>query len=180
MPLSTGLHPRAVLPVLILSDTHGQVDPRVLALASASQAVVHGGDIGSSAVLFALRETGVPLIAVRGNNDLPERWPDGTAGLQALPDTAELPLPGGILTVTHGHQHNPVGARHRLLRERFPDARAIVYGHSHRLVCDLDRPPWVLNPGAAGRTRTYGGPSCILLHVQGADWRVEPLRFTKL
>jgi hypothetical protein len=38
----------------------------------------------------------------------------------------------------------------------------------------------VLNPGAAGRTRTYGGPSCLLLIAGETDWKVEVHRFAFL
>jgi predicted phosphodiesterase len=86
-------------------------------------------------------------------------------------------LPGGSLAVVHGHKvwdcHDP----HKRLRNLFPQARAIVYGHSHIRVCDLDSRPWVLNPGAAGRVRTHGGASCLVLHVNGDAWHVETLRF---
>ncbi|MFM1890995.1 MAG: hypothetical protein RLZ44_72, partial [Pseudomonadota bacterium] len=41
----------------------------------------------------------------------------------------------------------------------------------------LDAIPWVLNPGAAGRSRTFGGPSCLLLHAGARVWRVETHRF---
>jgi putative phosphoesterase len=163
--------------VLILADTHGHLDPRVLQLAQGCAWVLHAGDVGAATVLQALAQAGRELIAVRGNNDQPGKWPDG--GPPTLPAEAYLELPGGRIVVVHGHQENPVAARHEKLRQRFPQARAIVYGHSHRLVCDLEHKPWVLNPGAAGRARTYGGPSCILLHIRGRSWRVEPVRFPK-
>jgi hypothetical protein len=44
----------------------------------------------------------------------------------------------------------------------------------------MDTVPWVLNPGAAGRTRTYGGPSCLLLIAGETDWKVEVHRFAFL
>jgi predicted phosphodiesterase len=63
------------------------------------------------------------------------------------------------------------------LRQRHPDARLIVYGHSHRLCCDLDAQPWVVNPGAAGRARTFGGASCLVLRIQDNGWHIEAYRF---
>ena len=70
--------------------------------------------------------------------------------LASIPWEARLPLPGGLLVVVHGHRV-PAADRHARLRALYPQARAIVYGHSHRLVVDRDASPWVLNPGAAGR-----------------------------
>ncbi len=168
----------AVTRICILSDTHGTLDPRVAAAAADCDIALHGGDIGNAAVLEQLKTRGSQVIAVTGNNDTPDKWPphDG-AVLATLPDKAQLDLPGGRVVVEHGHGVNPAKHRHQKLRSRYPDARAIVYGHSHRLTCDLDL-PWVLNPGAAGRSRTYGGPSCLILSVGQRRWRVAALRFS--
>jgi len=164
--------------VCLLSDSHGVLDPRVLAEAARCQLVVHGGDIGDPAVLAALRAAGPEVLAVRGNNDLPGKWPaDQHACLAALPEQLQVPLPGGVLAVEHGHRVNPAARRHARLRHRHPDARAILYGHSHRLVVDRDAAPWVLNPGAAGRARTFGGPACLLLEAGEHHWRITVRRF---
>jgi len=163
--------------VLLVADSHGMIDPRILDLAAWSALIVHAGDLGAPSVLEELASSGRPVLAVRGNNDRPDVWRENGGEALHLPETAEIALPGGTLAAIHGHQHNPVGSRHEQLRKRFAKARAIVYGHSHRLVCDLDRKPWVLNPGACGRTRTYGGPSCILLQAEGSTWHAEARRF---
>ena len=169
----------APLQVALLSDTHGVLDARIAARVADCDYAVHAGDIGNSAVLNALRPRTCQVIAVRGNNDIPAKWPrDDRLLLQTLPETARLELPGGSLAVVHGHRAGSVRDRHERLRRQFPHARAIIYGHSHRLVCDQDAPIWVLNPGAAGHARTYGGPSCLILHVATRRWRVETLRFT--
>jgi putative phosphoesterase len=159
--------------VCILSDSHGVLDERILAAASKADLVVHAGDIGSGAVLDALAAVCPDVVAVLGNNDIPEKWPDGDGQrLLRLPEQARIALPGGILAVEHGHRVNPVAQRHHKLRQRHPGARAIVYGHSHRLVIDQSDTPWVLNPGAAGRSRTFGGASCLLLRAGKRDWRL--------
>ncbi|WP_414717181.1 metallophosphoesterase family protein [Tahibacter sp.] len=85
-------------------------------------------------------------------------------------------MPGGRLVVVHGDRWPPRG-RHAALRRAFPAARAVVYGHSHRLAVDVDAEPWILNPGAAGRARTYGGPSCLLLQASTREWRVVAQRY---
>ena len=114
------------------------------------------------------------IIAVVGNNDLPSKWPEQERGeLASLSDSAVLDLPGGRLAIEHGHRFNPVIQRHAKLRKRHPDVRAIVYGHSHRLSIDQEGHPWVLNPGAAGRSRTFGGPSCLVLIVSMRGWQVR-------
>jgi hypothetical protein len=166
-----------MLRVAVVSDTHGFTDPRVLDLVASCDLAVHGGDIGNAAVLSALQPRTGRVIAVTGNNDVSHKWPEDQRDLLAsLPEVAQVSLPGGLLVVTHGHCL-PARSRHRGLRKRFPQARAVVYGHSHRLVADRDGDPWILNPGAAGRARTFGGPSCMLLTVRPKRWELEVRRF---
>jgi hypothetical protein len=157
--------------VLLLADTHGVLDPRIAELAQDCALAVHAGDVGASAVLEAL--------AVRGNNDVPGKWLGPAADLLALPECIEVPLPGGTLVVEHGHRHSAT-RRHLRLRAAYPGARAVLYGHSHRLLQECAAAPWILNPGAAGRARTGGGPSCLLLDAGAAAWRVSVWQFPAL
>lgn len=164
--------------VCILSDTHGVLDDRILAEAARCDLVVHGGDIGCAHVLDALRAACAEVVAVLGNNDLPAKWPEQQrAELAALAEQVRIDLPGGVLAVEHGHRVNPAATRHDRLRARHADCRAVVYGHSHKLVVDRAARPWVLNPGAAGRSRTFGGPSCLVLEAGTRAWRLRTLRF---
>ncbi len=163
--------------VLLLADTHGELDPRIASLALDVDRVVHAGDVGSAGVLAALAAGGAAVLAVGGNNDVPAKWSaDEHALLRCLTTRIEVDLPGGRLVVVHGDAW-PARDRHTRLRRAFADARAVLYGHSHRLVIDTHASPWVLNPGAAGRVRTHGGPSCLLLTAAAGDWRIEPRRF---
>lgn len=166
--------------VAILADTHGWVDPRVVAIVAGCDLAVHVGDIGNAEVLTRLRPRRGSVWAVRGNNDRPVDWPILDLDLLAtIPAQVELELPGGILMVIHGHQ-TQARERHERLRRRFPRARVLAYGHSHRLVVDQTAEPWVINPGAAGRNRTFGGPTCLVLSAGEAEWRVAAHRFQPL
>jgi putative phosphoesterase len=159
--------------VALLADTHGSVDGRIADLVRACDCAVHAGDIGGRSVLAALQPLGGSVFAVRGNNDTPAKWAPGEhAALSRIAVSREIALPGGILVVVHGHQIRPAQARHGKLRARYHRARAVLYGHTHRRVCDLAAEPWILNPGAAGRSRTFGGPSCLVLVVSGTAWSV--------
>jgi putative phosphoesterase len=159
--------------VLIVSDTHGCIDARIAALASECDAVAHAGDVGSAAVLAAL---GPNLVAVRGNNDVAVKWQSADHDrLARLPLEALIELPGGHLAVVHGDRW-PAAGRHAALRRAFPAVRAVVYGHSHQLAVDDAAQPWILNPGAAGRARTNGGPSCLLLQAGARRWQVQVVR----
>ena len=92
-------------------------------------------------------------------------------------ERAEIDLPGGTLAIMHGHQW-PARVRHDRLRAYFADARAVVLGHSHRRVLDTQTTPWLINPGAAGKSRAYGGPSYVELIAQDHDWQITPHVFT--
>ena len=150
--------------VLLVADTHGPPDPRIVALAAGCDLVVHAGDVGPPSALAAF---GAPVRVARGNNDRGSDWPW----------QVELALPGGRLVAVHGHRHGPPARRHARLREAFPGARAVVYGHSHRQAVDTAGMPWVLNPGAGGRVRTFGGPGCLVLTATAHGWRIERHRF---
>lgn len=164
--------------VLLISDTHGALDGRIQALAREAELVVHAGDVGTAGVLERLRAACPRVIAVRGNNDVASKWaPADLSQLRMLEESVEIDLPGGVLAATHGDRF-AVPRRHASLRAAFPGARAVVYGHSHRLGVDDDEEPWVLNPGAAGRARTFGGPSALLLHASAKAWAVEAIRFS--
>lgn len=164
--------------VAIVSDTHGFIDPRIVRLIHDCDYAVHAGDVLSADVLDAMTPRSRTVLAVAGNNDVPAKWSRFEADrVEALPQVAQLELPGGLLVVEHGHRHGHHAPRHDLLRRAHPHARVIVYGHSHKLVIDQDATPWVLNPGAAGRVRTHGGPSCLVLNVERGHWSVETHRF---
>ena len=164
--------------VAVLSDTHGYVCPNVLEVASTCDIVVHAGDIGSARVLQRLQEVTGEVLAVRGNNDVPGLWAgDELEVLYAVPHVANLELPGGLLAVEHGHVHGPMSPDLGSLRAAHPGARAIIFGHTHKLLIDCADDPWVLNPGAAGRVRNRGGPSCLVLSAGLDAWQVEQFKF---
>lgn len=162
------------LRVVIVSDTHGELDHRIAREAVASDVVVHAGDVGSRDVLDALTPRDGKLIAVRGNNDVREKWQaTDWELLESLPWEARVALPGGELVVVHGHRYGYPGRHHERMRRDFPGARLVVYGHSHQKCADRSASPWILNPGAAGRVRTYGGPTFCLLHASDSCWDLE-------
>ena len=57
--------------VLLLGDTHGWVDDSIVELAAGMELVVHTGDIGWAPVLAVLRSRCGTVLAVAGNNDVP-------------------------------------------------------------------------------------------------------------
>jgi putative phosphoesterase len=160
----------------ILSDSHGYLDPRVAEAVNGCDYIIHAGDIFNAGVLDQLSPK-KQLVAVTGNNDIPAVWhPEEHDRVKQLPCKAELELPGGLIIIEHGHR---LGNRpdHEQLRWDHAEARMIVYGHTHHRVVDKNEQPWVVNPGASGRVRTHGGPSCLVLHASDQDWRLETYQF---
>ena len=86
--------------VVVLSDTHGFVDPNIAEMARKADIVVHAGDIGRAEVLDGLKPRCGQLFAVAGNNDTEAKWPPGDyAVLKALPESMELDLPLSLIHI---------------------------------------------------------------------------------
>lgn len=160
----------------ILSDSHGYLDEGIKKAVNQCDYIVHAGDIFNAHIIEQLQPK-KKLVAVAGNNDYPEAWDaEEVEVVSALPDTSTLELPGGLLIVEHGHR---LGNRpdHDQLRWDHAEARLIVYGHTHRRVIDQKAEPWVVNPGASGKVRTHGGPSCLILHAGEGEWNIDTILF---
>ncbi len=160
----------------ILSDSHGYLNPDIKKSINGCDYIVHAGDISNTDVLQQLQAK-KKLVVVAGNNDYPASWEKQHADIvHQLPATAMLDLPGGRLIVEHGHRlgNHP---EHAQFRHDHADARIVVYGHTHHRVIDKSRLPWVVNPGASGKTRTHGDPSCLILHASEAEWKIIEMVF---
>ena len=160
--------------VLLLGDTHGWVDDSIVELAAGMEIVVHTGDIGSASVLSVLKSRCGNVLAGTVNNDITEKWPaDEFCTLSKLPESLQIKLPGGMLAIEHGHKIWDTANYHSRLRQKYPDSQAIAYGHTHIRRIDTTIHPWVMNPGAAGRVRTKGGASCLVLTAKSTRWSVR-------
>ena len=60
--------------IVILSDTHGLLRPEVLDYLANADAIIHGGDINTPAIVDTLQGF-ASLHIVRGNND--KEWAEG-------------------------------------------------------------------------------------------------------
>lgn len=113
--------------VAIVSDTHMPRGPRRLPDAcvevlQGADAILHAGDLIRVEVLDALEAIGPPVHAIHGNVD-------DDAVRERLPATRVVELG----TAKIGMVHEPGAGKGRLarLRDRFRDADAVVYGHTH-------------------------------------------------
>jgi len=122
----------------IISDTHGLLRSEALSFLRGSQHIVHGGDIGTAAVLAELSAI-APVTAVRGNNDT-------GAWAERLPET-ELFLFGGTR----------IHVLHDLARLDIDPSSACVHvvisGHSHKPAVEERDGVLYVNPGSAGPRR---------------------------
>lgn len=138
----------------LISDTHGKLRSEVFAAFDGVDIILHAGDIGSTDIITEL-ETIAPVHAVHGNTDDLE-----IAARHG--ESVEIELAGKRITVVHGHL---LGApTPKLLRQAFPRADVIVYGHTHKPLHDTAHPV-VINPGAAGPARFKIKPTVAVLEL---------------
>lgn len=117
--------------------------------------ILHAGDLMDPALLDGLAGY-APVRAVRGNLDPPE------AG---LPETLELEF-GGV-RVAMIHDSGPRRGRRRRMRRRFPEARVVVFGHSHVPLLEDADGLMLLNPGSPTDRRRQPEHTFALLRVEG-------------
>jgi putative phosphoesterase len=113
--------------VAVLSDTHAprfwkRCPPAVAAHLDGADAILHAGDVCTANVLDELAQW-APVHAVLGNND-----GDDVAAWGA-PLELRIQLDG--LPVAMIHDSGPARHRGPRLHRLFPDARLVVFGHSH-------------------------------------------------
>ena len=104
---------------------------------------MHAGDFSTGAVLAELSELG-PVAAVHGNVDSPELR-------QRLAESISLELENVVLGVIH--DAGPAKGRLERLRARFPDADAVVFGHSHLPLHEKRDGFQIFNPGSPTERR---------------------------
>jgi putative phosphoesterase len=161
------------LRLVILSDTHGYLDENIAVLIRTADVAIHAGDVMDVSVLEQMQPA-LQTIAVAGNNDEQGLWSSReNCFTKKLPESVLVKLPGGTIAIEHGHRFGFSQPDHQQLIAAYPKARAIVYGHTHKLLVDQSLTPWVLNPGAAGVVRNQGGPRCLVLKTNGDQWKVE-------
>lgn len=151
----------------LISDTHGLLRPEVFDRLAGVDRILHAGDVGPADLLIEL-EAIAPVTAVWGNTD-------GFDVRARVPERAVVELEGWTIVVVHGHQFG--SPTPELLREAFPEADIIVYGHTHRAVLNRTGKKLVINPGAAGPPRFRLTPSVALLTLErgSADARIVDL-----
>lgn len=135
--------------IAIISDTHLPKASRRLSDACvrrlrAADLIVHAGDLSTAGVLAEIEACG-EVIAVAGNVD--------EAGVHArLPETALVAV--GPRRIAVIHDAGPARGRLARMRARFPDADAVIFGHSHIPLHERDADGFqIFNPGSPTERR---------------------------
>jgi len=148
----------------VLSDTHGQLHPRVLPLFREAnvELILHAGDVGEYSVIEQLSRL-APVSAVSGNVD--------TAGAVALlPAEFHLEIDGLKLYMTH------IGGKPGAWLPKLPRPlpHIAICGHSHIPLREQLGETLFLNPGAAGTKPRFRTPlSAALLSIDSGVPKVQ-------
>ena len=155
--------------IAVIADTHMPKGRRELPAECvdkirAADALIHAGDFAAASVLADLEGLCPVVLGVHGNVD-------DAALRQRLPESLEIDV--GERTVAVIHDAGPSRGRIERLRARFPDADAVVFGHSHLPLHEERDGFQIFNPGSPTERRRAPRRSMGLLHPTAAGLRFE-------
>lgn len=153
--------------VAVLADTHTRGMSRTVPMGAwpyleSADHILHAGDVVDPALLHELKAL-APLTVVMGNCDGMDVREWGAT------ETAEVDLDGIRIGMVHDSGQK-TGRRERM-RTLFPDARVVVFGHSHIPWNDDSDGLLLFNPGSPTWKRQAPFTSMGLLWIQ--DDQVE-------
>lgn len=90
-----------------------------------------------------------------------------------LPETLEFGFGGVSMAVIH--DSGPKKGRRTRMRRRFPEARVVVFGHSHIPWLEDEDGLMLLNPGSPTDKRRQPERTFALLHVEDGETRAGVL-----
>ena len=152
--------------IAVISDTHLPRGRRRLPDACVERIrtadlLLHAGDIATRPVLDDLAAIGPPVRAVRGNVDSAELR-------ERLPEAVTVDAAGARVAMLH--DAGPARGRLARMRRRFPDAAAVVFGHSHIPLHERDGDFQIFNPGSPTDRRRQPRHTMGMAHAR--DGRV--------
>jgi putative phosphoesterase len=153
----------------IVSDTHMPRGARALPgpcveRLRAADAILHAGDFSDASVLRDLEQLGPPVHAVWGNVDAPELR-------SRLPELRVVQAGGARLGMIH--DSGPRRGRFERLRAAFPEADAVVFGHSHMPEHEARDGFQIFNPGSPTERRRAPAKTMGIATVEGATVTFE-------
>lgn len=129
-----------------------------------AEALIHAGDFSAASVLADLRTLCPVVLGVHGNVD-------GAELRRELPESLEVEIGGRTVAVLH--DAGPAKGRLARMRARFPEADAVVFGHSHLPLHEEEGGFQIFNPGSPTERRRAPRASMGLLHPTPAGLRFE-------
>ena len=130
----------------------------------AADLILHAGDVMAEDALAEMEAVGPPLVAVHGNVD--------SSGLRSrLP--AERIVEAEQARIAMVHDSGPARGRLERLRARFPDAHAVVFGHSHLPLHEHADGFQIFNPGSPTERRRAPVRTMGMARVEGAQIEFE-------
>jgi putative phosphoesterase len=155
--------------IAIIADTHLPKGGRELPAACvekirAADALIHAGDFSAAPVLAELEGLCPVVLGVHGNVDDAELR-------HRLPQSLELELEGRTVGVVH--DAGPSRGRLERMRARFPDAEAVLFGHSHLPLHEEAGGFQIFNPGSPTERRRAPRRSMGLLHSNAGGLHLE-------
>ncbi|MCM8569072.1 metallophosphatase family protein [Gramella jeungdoensis] len=149
--------------ILLLSDTHGHMDERILHYAGEADEIWHAGDIGSLDVTDKLKEL-KPLKAVYGNID-------NATIRKEFPLNNRFNCEDVDVWITHigGYPGKYSPAIKEEIKRNPP--KIFISGHSHILKVMNDKNLNLLhmNPGAAGKKGFHKKRTMLRFKIEGKD-----------
>jgi uncharacterized protein len=158
--------------VAVLSDTHGprrwkSCPPQVAARLRTADLILHAGDVCVAPVLDELAQY-APVHVVIGNNDAPD-----VAAWGATP-AASLSIDG--LAVAMIHDSGASAGRLARMRRAFPEARLVVFGHSHIPLDETAGDGFrIFNPGSPTDRRRMPDGTMGLLDIADGQLRAATI-----
>ncbi len=153
----------------VIADTHlsrrrtGALPEGLTSHLERADLILHAGDLMDIALLDELAAY-APVRAVLGNMDALE---------PRLPETLELDLAG--IRVAMIHDSGPKKGRRNRMRRRFPEARVVVFGHSHIPLLEDEDGLLLFNPGSPTDKRRQPDYTFGLLRLDEGGPRAEIL-----
>jgi uncharacterized protein len=145
----------------VISDTHAprrwkRCPPEVARRLDGVDLILHAGDVCTADVLEELSAL-APVKAVLGNND------GADVAAWGAPETLRLDLDGLPAGMIHNSGLPP--GRAARMRALFPDARLVIFGHSHIPVDEQHGGLRLFNPGSPTDRRRQPHGTIGLLEV---------------
>jgi uncharacterized protein len=157
--------------VAVISDTHlprgaRRLPDECIRRLRAADVILHAGDFVTEAILAQIEAIGPPVAAVHGNVDEPEL-------VRRLPSARVVDADGARIAMVH--DAGAAAGRLERMRRRFPDADAVVFGHSHIPLheSDFDAGFQIFNPGSPTDRRRQPRHTMGLCRAQGGELGFE-------